>query len=215
MVVRVCTGPVYIWILLRAMICCANTHVIWRILGTLPSRTKKRVQQTQSKFCVQNIRILKCQCLNISERIYKYYLHSVMMVFQHPAALSVTVIVTATVARFRPFIGHEGPQGEQRYSSTLFLTSALEGGEGSASRPGRTLPPGKTRYPLYRRLCEPQGRSGQVRIPGPSSPQIVAIPTELSRPTTATAVSHTVSQQHVSATVSHLTLLVWLHFYTF
>ena len=62
-----------------------------------------------------------------------------------------------------PFIGHEDPQGEQRYSSTLFLTSALEGGEGSASRPGRTLPPGKTRYPFYRRLGGPQGRSGQVR----------------------------------------------------
>jgi hypothetical protein len=43
------------------------------------------------------------------------------------------------------------------------MTSALEGGEWSALRPGRTLPPGKTRYPLYRRLCGPQGRSGQVR----------------------------------------------------
>ena len=43
------------------------------------------------------------------------------------------------------------------------MTTALEGGEGSASRPGRSLPPGKTRYPLYRRLCGPQGRSGQVR----------------------------------------------------
>ena len=36
-------------------------------------------------------------------------------------------------------------------------------GEGSASRPGRTLPQGKTRYPLHRRLDGPQGRSGQVR----------------------------------------------------
>ena len=36
-------------------------------------------------------------------------------------------------------------------------------GEGSASRPGRSLPPGKTRYPLYRRLGGPQGRCGQVR----------------------------------------------------
>jgi len=26
------------------------------------------------------------------------------------------------------------------------MTTALEGGEGSASRPGRSLPPGKTRY---------------------------------------------------------------------
>ena len=43
------------------------------------------------------------------------------------------------------------------------MTTALEGGEGSASRPGRSLPPGKTRYTLYRRLDGPQGRSGQVR----------------------------------------------------
>jgi hypothetical protein len=33
--------------------------------------------------------------------------------------------------------------GERRYSSYSFLTSALEGGERSASRPGRALPPGK------------------------------------------------------------------------
>ena len=31
------------------------------------------------------------------------------------------------------------------------------------SGPGRYLPPGKTRYPLYRRLGGLQGRSGQVR----------------------------------------------------
>ena len=42
------------------------------------------------------------------------------------------------------------------------MTTALEGGEGSASRPGRSLPPGKTRHPLYRRLGGTQGRSGQV-----------------------------------------------------
>jgi hypothetical protein len=46
---------------------------------------------------------------------------------------------------------------------TLFLTSALEGGEGSASHSGRTLPPGKTRHTLYKRLGRPQGRAGQVR----------------------------------------------------
>jgi len=32
------------------------------------------------------------------------------------------------------------------------MTAALEGGDWSAACPGRTLPPGKTRYPLYRRL---------------------------------------------------------------
>ena len=42
-------------------------------------------------------------------------------------------------------------------------------GEGSASRPDRSLPPGKTRYPLYRRLGGPQSRYGQVRkiLPAP------------------------------------------------
>jgi hypothetical protein len=34
-------------------------------------------------------------------------------------------------------------QGERRYSSYSFTTSALDGGEWSASRPGRALPPGK------------------------------------------------------------------------
>ena len=38
------------------------------------------------------------------------------------------------------------------------MTATLEGGEWSATRPGRTLPPGKTRYPLYRRLGGSQGR---------------------------------------------------------
>jgi len=40
------------------------------------------------------------------------------------------------------------------------MTAALEAGEWSAVRPGRNLPPGKTMYPLYRRLVTHQGRSG-------------------------------------------------------
>ena len=43
------------------------------------------------------------------------------------------------------------------------MTTALEGREGSALRPGHSLLPGKTRYPLYRSLGGPQGRSGRVR----------------------------------------------------
>ena len=42
------------------------------------------------------------------------------------------------------------------------MTAALEGGEWSAARPGRTLLPGKTRYSFYRRLVGPQGRSGRA-----------------------------------------------------
>ena len=43
------------------------------------------------------------------------------------------------------------------------MTTALEGGEGSASRPGGSLSPGMTRYRFYRSMGEPQGRSGQVQ----------------------------------------------------
>ena len=71
------------------------------------------------------------------------------------------------------------------------MTAALEG-EWSATRPGRTLPAERTRYPLYRRLGGPQGRSGEVRKispppgfdPRPSSPYPVAIPTEIPDPHT-------------------------------
>jgi hypothetical protein len=70
------------------------------------------------------------------------------------------------------------------------MTAALEGGDWSAARPGRTLPPGKTRYPLYRRLGGPQGRSGRAENPAPHWDSIpdrparssVAIPTELPGP---------------------------------
>jgi len=39
------------------------------------------------------------------------------------------------------------------------MTAALEGGEWSAACPDRTLPAGKTRYPFYRGVGGPQGRS--------------------------------------------------------
>jgi hypothetical protein len=48
------------------------------------------------------------------------------------------------------------------YSSTLSLTSALDGVGGQTHAPA-TLPPGMTRYPLYTKLGGPQGRSGRVR----------------------------------------------------
>jgi len=42
------------------------------------------------------------------------------------------------------------------------MIAALEGGEWSAALPGRTLHPGKTRHPFYRRLGGFQGRSGRA-----------------------------------------------------
>jgi hypothetical protein len=64
--------------------------------------------------------------------------------------------------KFHPRTDHAGLEGEYRYSSTLSLTSALDGVGGKRHAPA-VLPPGKTRHPLYRRLGGPKGRSGQVR----------------------------------------------------
>ena len=46
----------------------------------------------------------------------------------------------------------------------LFHDRGTRRGKWSAARPGRTLPPGKTRYPFYRSLGGPQGRSGLAEI---------------------------------------------------
>jgi hypothetical protein len=48
------------------------------------------------------------------------------------------------------------------YSSTLSLTSALDGVGGQRHAPA-ALTPGKTQFPLYRRSCWPHDRSGLVR----------------------------------------------------
>ena len=74
------------------------------------------------------------------------------------------------------------------------MTAALEEGEWSAARPGRTLPPGKTRYQFYRRLGGPHGRSGWaenlvstgIRSPDRPARSSVAIPTELPDPQVST-----------------------------
>ena len=58
---------------------------------------------------------------------------------------------------------HRGSRG----IALPFLEHGIRRGEGLASRPGRSLPPGKTRYPLYRKLGGTQGRSGQVRKVSP------------------------------------------------
>ena len=44
----------------------------------------------------------------------------------------------------------------------LLRDRGTKGGEWSAARPGRTLTPGKTRYPFYRRVGGPQDRSGRA-----------------------------------------------------
>jgi hypothetical protein len=58
---------------------------------------------------------------------------------------------------------HRGSRG----IAVLSLDHGTRRGEGLASRPGRSLTPGKTQYPLCRKLGGSQGRSGQVRKNSP------------------------------------------------
>ena len=64
------------------------------------------------------------------------------------------------------------------------MTAALEGGEWSASRPGRTLLVGKTWYPSQRRMGGPQGRSGRaenISPPGFDSRNVQSVAQSLYR----------------------------------
>ena len=72
---------------------------------------------------------------------------------------------------------HEGLQGEQRYSSSLFNFSA-RGGVGGQCQARAAVPLGITWYTLYRRLDGPQGWPGWVRnisLPLGVDPQTVLI----------------------------------------
>jgi len=62
-----------------------------------------------------------------------------------------------------PGTGHEGPEGEYRYSSTLSMTLALDRGGCSTARPCRFTLRNETRCPLHRILVGHQNRSGWVR----------------------------------------------------
>ena len=75
--------------------------------------------------------------------------------------LEVKVKVTLVQAP-RLCIGRTAYRGS-RGIALPFHDHGIRRGEGSASRPGRSLPPGKTRHPLYKRLAEPQSQSGQVQ----------------------------------------------------
>ena len=77
-----------------------------------------------------------------------------------------------------PRTGHEGPEGEQMYSSTLPSTSALDGGGYSTPRPGR-FTPGKDPVPTVQEAGWALGpvwtgvenlAPHRDSIPGPSSP---------------------------------------------
>jgi hypothetical protein len=67
------------------------------------------------------------------------------------------------VQALRLCTGRTAHRGSRVIALPFLDHATRRGGEGSASRLGRSLPQGKTRYTLYRRLGGSQGRSGQMR----------------------------------------------------
>jgi len=92
------------------------------------------------------------------------------------------------------------------------MTAALEGDEWSAAHLGRTLPPGKTQYPFYRRLAGPQGRSGWVKnlVPtGIRSRTIQHVAQSLYRLSyLAHTHTHTHTHTHIYIYMRHLTFFL-------
>jgi hypothetical protein len=104
-------------------------------------------------------------------------------------SLTLTPYSSYMYDKFYPVTGHENPEGEQMYNSTLPSTSALDG-VGSQRHAPAALPrnrPGTQCIGGWVVPCAGLDRCGKPRshrdsIPGPSSPYRVAIPTALSRP---------------------------------
>jgi len=60
-------------------------------------------------------------------------------------------------------------QGEQRYISTLSLTPSLDGQRHAPA----ALPPGNTRYPLYRRVGGPVWTVRKISLPPGFDPRTI------------------------------------------
>ena len=125
-------------------------------------------------------------CSHFKTQTFKMYFLRQFCVHYENYENTLTYIKNVKWSRYRPGVA----QRVGRDIALLFHDAALKVGEWSAVRPGCILPPGKTRYPFYRRLGEPQCRSGWVKNlvptgirsldrPGCNS---VAIPTELPGP---------------------------------
>ena len=109
-----------------------------------------------------------------------------------------------------PRTGREGPEGEQMYSSTVSLTSALDGGGWSTPRP-RYFTLGNDSVPIVQGAGWATGPvwtgAENLALTGARSPElpfrsVFAIPTELSRPT-VTAADVVINQINVLLQLFH------------
>jgi hypothetical protein len=116
------------------------------------------------KHCILSCTIMWCLHTCVFNLSLSSPLSHINSLFLHVYTLHFTVICCIVgKGKVHPRICHKGPEGELRCSSTLPLTSALDGGGSSAPRPDRFTPRKDPVLPLYRRLGGPQGWSEQMQ----------------------------------------------------
>jgi hypothetical protein len=127
---------------------------VWGILRSGPrlSKVEKHWLKTSFGFevwmlvpiCPMEVLLyfqMKSNCINYNYQTFPVICHTVVEVFGHRG---VYMRIQVKAKRWScPTTRYEGAWGERIYGSYSFLTSALDAGEGSASRPNRALPPGK------------------------------------------------------------------------
>ena len=138
------------------------------VIPTGNRTTIPRLSSLQPHSCLSYFLICKCRnesfhmqnsCTMCKYHDYSCCCRKCRSVLQ---CLTVGKNVKCTVVQaLRLCTGRTARRGS-RGIALLFLDHRNRRGQGSASRLGRSLPPGKTRYPLYRRLGGVNGRSGQV-----------------------------------------------------
>jgi hypothetical protein len=130
-------------IIVSGMSPCGLIHICQRLEKLLPS-SPGQVMQRAGKF------------IRHDTTAYSRRQHSSANVFNKRVTIK-------KKGKVLPRTDHEDPEGEERYSSTLSLTLALDEGGWSNPRPYRFTPGKEARYPLYRRLDGAQGRSGRLQ----------------------------------------------------
>jgi len=129
-----------------------STHSRWEKLSRHILVFQKEIIQFFLISRLNVIQFLICFCFDACT------MHLLLFLFQPTNAQIYITYNKVKWSRYRPGVAQRMGRG----IALLFHDGGNRGGEWSAARPGRTLPPGKTRYPFYRSLGGSQGRFGRV-----------------------------------------------------
>ena len=139
-----------------------------KVQGSIPGRGREDSLQNVQTGCGAHVGLCACVQFHLAVRLicsgsvlpqcctmctgttFTFTVYTSVLRYAAPCGI-LCVFATFGKGKVNHITSHEGPKEEKRYSSTLSLTSALNVASGQRHAPA-ALPPGKTRYPLYRRL---------------------------------------------------------------